>query len=239
MQPTQGRPWQSVMAIIVVVLGLLVSATLSFAQDDRNPNPGVFPIAFAPFGNTYGEWSARWWQWLLSIPAAMNPSLDTTGEHCAEGQVGPVWFLAGTFGGSATRTCTVPPRKALFFSMLNAVFGAAVGDCEPTNPGVPCNVNELRAAAAATVENPMTLEASVDGVPLQHLGAYRVQSPVFSLTLPAAVFGLPSGTSTPNVSDGYWLMLVPLPAGAHTIHFKGVSNSGFTGEVTYKLTVEH
>ena len=175
---------------------------------------------------------------MLSIPEARNPNLDTTGANCAEGQTGKVWFLAGTFGGFVIRACTVPAGRALFFPPLNAAFGAATFDCEPTTPGVPCDVNVLRAAAAAVVDNPTTLEASVDGVPLQGLSDYRVQSPVFSLTLPAgAVFGLPSGTFTPMVSDGYWLMLAPLSAGTHTIHFKGVSNSGFEVEVMYNLTV--
>jgi len=101
-------------------------------------------------------------------------------------------------------------------------------------------VNDLREKAAAGEDNPTTLEASVDGVKLKNLSDNRVQSPVFSLSLPAdAVFGLPSGTSLPEVSDGYWLMLAPLSAGKHTIHFKGVDNSGvYTVEVTYKLTVK-
>jgi hypothetical protein len=238
MQPTQGRPWQRVVVISVVVLGLIVLVTLSCAQASSNPNPGVFPIDSRPFGHTYGEWSARWWQWALSVPEETNPLLDPTGVHCAEGQAGPVWFLAGTFGGTATRTCTVPAGKALFFPLLNTIFGAGVGDCEPTNPGVPCDVDALREAAAAPLENPQTLEASIDGVPLQDLSAYRVQSPVFSITFPEdAVFGLPSGTFEPNVSDGYWLMLVPLSAGEHTIYFKAVSADGFTSEVTYHLTI--
>jgi hypothetical protein len=71
-----------------------------------------------------------------------------------------------------------------------------------------------------------------------------VQSPVFSVTLPEGnVVGtdVPSGTYAPMVADGYWLMLVPLSAGAHTIHFKGSITGGpFAGtviEVTYDLTV--
>jgi hypothetical protein len=100
-------------------------------------------------------------------------------------------------------------------------------------------VNALRALAGAQLDNPTTLEASVDGVELKDLIDYRVQSPVFSITFPAgAVFGLHSGTFTPNVSDGYWLMLAPLSAGTHTIHFKGVRTDGFELEVTYNLTVK-
>ncbi len=71
-----------------------------------------------------------------------------------------------------------------------------------------------------------------------------MQSPAFTITLPVgAVFGLsPAGTDAPNVSDGYWLMLPPLPAGKHTIHFKGVftggPSSGTIVEVTDHLTVQ-
>jgi hypothetical protein len=234
------RHSQIVIAVIVFVLGLMVLVTMvpGVQAGSRDLKRGVFKPNSNSYGNTYGEWSARWWQWVLSIPEATNPNLDPTGANCAEGQAGQVWFLAGTFGGPATRDCTVPAGRALFFPLLNTVFGAAVGDCEPTGLG-PCIVNDLRAGAAGNVDNPKTLEASVDGVQLKNLIDFRVQSPVFLLTLPEdAVFGLPSGTFTPQVSDGYWLMLAPLSPGMHTIHFKGVSNSGGSEvEVTYNLTV--
>jgi hypothetical protein len=241
MPPTQGRPWHSVVAISVVVVGLLVTGMLSIAQaGSGNPNPRIFPPNSHPYGNTYGEWSARWWQWALSIPAATNPNLDPTGENCAEGQSGQVWFLAGSFGGSFVRACPVPTGKALFFPILNAAFGAAVGDCEPTGVG-PCDVHALRAAAAASMD-PVTIEASIDGVPIRQLSEYRVQSPVFSVTLPEGnILGIPSGTYAPMVSDGYWLMLAPLSAGEHTIHVQGTITGGvfegFASEVTYHLTV--
>src|SRR5437016_2320237 len=53
----------------------------------------------AAYGKTYGQLPAAWWQWGLSVPAAVNPSLDTTGADAGQGQTGPVWFLGGTFGG--------------------------------------------------------------------------------------------------------------------------------------------
>jgi hypothetical protein len=240
---TYQRLWRSVVAVMVVVVGLMVAAMIPVAQaDSSNPNSQVLPIDSSPYGNTYGEWSARWWQWALSIPAATNPVLDETGANCAEGQSGPVWFLAGSFfSATFERACTVPPDKAPFFPIVNAAFGAAVFDCEPTQPGVPCNITVLRAAAAASMD-PVTIEASIDGVPVRHLRDFRVQSPVFSVTLPEGnVVEVPSGTYAPMVSDGYWLMLAPLSAGAHTIHFKNKITGGpFAGnatEVTYHLTI--
>jgi hypothetical protein len=152
-----------------------------------------------------------------------------------------VWFLAGTFVGPVTRTCTVPEGKALFFPILNAAFGASVGDCEPTVPGVPCNLTALRAAAEASMDS-VTLEVSIDGAPLRKLSDYRVKSPVFSVTVPEEnLVGIPRGMYTPMVSDGYWLMLAPLSTGAHTIHLRGVVTGGafdgFVSDVTYNLTV--
>lgn len=202
----------------------------------------IIPVNAEAYGNGYGEWSARWWQWLLSIPEARNPAIDTTGANCAQKQSGPVWFLAGLFNaGSVTRICTVPSGKALFFPIVNATFGAATADCKPTDSKVECNIADLRLTTAAAMDR-VSLTASIDGEPLANLREQRVQSPVLMLTYPAgAVFGFPAGTFAPNVSDGYWLMVPPLPTGAHRIQFKGVIGDGpFAGvyDVTYKLFVE-
>jgi len=44
----------------------------------------------------------------------------------------------------------------------------------------------------------------------------------------------PAGTYSPVVSDGYYLMLVPLSTGTHTIHFAAPSGGQ---DVTYTLTI--
>ncbi len=231
---------RGLIAVLALVIGLLLPTTPPPAQAQGNLNPGVLPPNSRAFGKTYGEWGAKWWQWVFSVPAPINPNLDPTGENCGQGQAGPVWFIAGNFGGAFTRTCKVPPGKALFFPILNTAFGAGVFDCEPTNPDVVCDVNTLLAAAAATQDNPILLEVSVDGVPLQNLTAYRAHSSAFSITFPEdAVFGLPVGTFTPNVADGYWLLLAPLPVGTHTIHSIGIANNGFVAEATTNLIIGH
>lgn len=235
------RYLQSAAVVILFVLGLIVTASTVQAAS-KSSKPRVIDINSNVIGNTYGEWSARWWQWALSIPADTNPILDETGANCAEGQTGDVWFLAGTFGDSpVVRNCTVPSMMYLFFPILNTVFGATTSDCQPTNPDVLCNVNTLRASAEASENNPKQLIVTVDGVQPKKLGdpiSQRVTSPVFSINLSEDnIIGAPSGGYTPNVSDGYWIMLAPLSTGTHTIHFKGVTNSDFVVDVTYNLTV--
>jgi hypothetical protein len=212
---------------------------------------------------SYGEWSAKWWQWILQIPAATNPNLDATGANCAEGQSGQVWFLGGSFGtlpSPITRDCTVPAGRSLLIPALNQADGAGLLDCGGPAPfNVPCadftfggktGLDALREEAKVSQDNPTSLQLSLDGVPVSDLTSYRAQSPVFSFSLTSdnvisfllAFFGLPGpeppGTYTPAVSDGYWVMFTPLPPGHHTIHVEGVPAGGSgTGGVTYYLTV--
>ncbi|MEW6251480.1 MAG: hypothetical protein AB1716_12590 [Planctomycetota bacterium] len=203
---------------LAIVLVLISDPTPARA-DERNPNPGIIPAHAEPHGKSYGEWAAAWWQWALSIPAERNPLLDPNGQFCGEGQSGPVWFYAGTFGSNAERWCTVPAGKTIFMPVYNWIFGAAVFDCEPTVPGVPCDVPTLRAKAAAAVNAAEIVTVSIDGELIEDVFAYRQVCPEpFEITLPeGAVFGLPAGTFFPHVTDGFWLMLTPLPLGEHTL----------------------
>jgi hypothetical protein len=224
---------RSFCAVAAVVGGLIAAGTMiAPAQADVK----IIPLDTNAYGNTYGEWSAEWWQWALSIPAADSPISDTTGANCTQQQSGPIFYLAGTSGGPAvTRSCTVPAGKGLFFPILNSLWGAAVGDCAPTNPDVICNIAILRKSAADSMDS-VTLQAVIDGKPVNDLNQQRVQSPVLTITLPD------NPPDTPNVSDGYWLLLPPPSIGKHTIYFKGVFTGGpfegFIIEVTYNLTVQ-
>jgi hypothetical protein len=115
------RHLRDVLMIAGIVIGRMVPAQLVFADSGDS---GLISRDSNAYGNTYGEWSARWIQWLLSIPMAINPAFDNTGANCGQGQAGPVWFLAGTFGGPVKRACTVPPGKALTGGVFN---GTSIG----------------------------------------------------------------------------------------------------------------
>jgi hypothetical protein len=235
-----AQAWKPVL-LATLLLSFAVVPTTAQAQPGSatvqarfNEHPSVLPPQLDPFGKSYGEWGAEWWQWALAQPAAINPLLDSTGEFASVGQSGPVWFLAGTFGGAAERTCTVPVGKALFFPIVNTVLGAGVWDCEPTAPGVVCDVRTLKAKAKANIDKVTLHQVEVDGVPLQN---YRAASPrPFSITIPDGnVLGLAPGTYAPQVCDGYWLMLAPLRPGHHTVHFKAEGYASV--DVIYHLMV--
>jgi hypothetical protein len=227
----------------VCAVGLLIT-TLTPAAAARNRNPRVQPTTGHPYGMTYGEWGARWWQWVDAIPADSNPLLDATGASCGIGQSGPVWFLAGTTGGSATRSCTVPTGKAIFFPIFNVLNDYPCPDPSFQPPPGQTMEEFLTEGANAFVSYVTELEVEVDGVSLQNPFDYRATSSLFTFTGDPSLAGVidPCITGEPQVgvADGYWVMLAPLRVGEHTIHSRAVADfSGFIFEVetTYHLTI--
>lgn len=219
--------------ILFGVIGQTVFTSTAAASPTIVPNP--------TYGATYGEFSARWWQWLLSIPAAVNPNLDTTGEHCGLGQYDDVWFLAGTFGGPpVTRTCTIPAGKPIFFPIINSLA------FKPTGKDT---LNSLRGIAAVFPNTVTALTVTVDGDSVDVLSNnYRARSPSFTIIAPPKGIITPGALQSPGntdtlVSDGYWVLLPPLAATnttPHTIQIYGTTNAtsgNFVVDVTYKLYV--
>jgi hypothetical protein len=189
--------------------------------------PTPFPVDTRQYDLSYGDWTARWWQWLYSIPEDRNPAADETGENCDEGQSGPVWFLAGTFGGLNERNCVIPADK----SLLVSVIGGACTYVEFPNLRTE---SELRSCAVSYNEGVTELMVTIDGQQIseEQLRTYRVQSPsLFDVALPNGNIINGQEGSTQAVSDGYWVFLPPLVPGAHEIHFRGVSVDPTTASI--------
>lgn len=232
------KRWQSMIVMLGIVLALAIAPAPKALAGGNNL---VYPPDEAVYGMTYGEWGAAWWQYVLSIPAADNPLLDETGAKCDVGQGGPVFFLVGVFNvsGTATRTCTIPAGKALFFPILNYECDNLV--TPPVNP----NEWNLRTCAAEVADliDVDSLKVTVDGKKVKGLERFRAQSPVFNFFLPAGnvvvAFGYPNGPiSGKAVTDGYYVMLKPLRPGNHVVHFEGsIPSWSFTLSITYNLTV--
>ena len=203
---------------------------------DRNENPRIAPIQSEPYGKTYNEWAAEWWQWALETPASVNPLLDFLGidADCSSGQRGNVWFLGGTFGFSpgVERDCTVPPGTALFFPIINAGFFAFLDDLPEER------TEEFVRAQVACYD--YELSAEIDGVAVINPVQYLEQSILFDVKLPEDnIFGIEQQLLSPSVDQGVYLFLLPLPVGSHTIHFSGSQICPFSFEegATYNITV--
>jgi len=216
-------------AIVGISLGLVMPLEMAFADSE-----------------SFKKLSSEWWQWALSIPTSENPQLDTTGGKCVVGQRGSVWFLAGVSGGgTATRTCSVPADKVLYFPVINSVNINAPNVCGQGPENV--SVRDLRAFSAAFIDGATNLSVEVDSEAIKNFR--RVQSQVFEVALPednlfdapctsAGLGNVPAGIYSPAVDDGFYVRLNPLKEGNHTLHFHAENPSqGFVEDVTYELTV--
>jgi hypothetical protein len=196
------------------------SSNVKFHNKDHSTlptYPSVFSADSKPYNLTYGEWTARWWQWGYSIPKNVNPAYDNTGKDCGQKQKqnGPVWFLAGTYGHSVNRVCTIPTGKAILFPILNS-------ECSFAEFPKLKTLSELHTCAKSIQDQVTTLNASIDGVPIPNLEKYRIQSPLFNFTLPQNnILRMPANTTTEAVGDGNWVFLKPLSPGIHKLMFKG------------------
>jgi hypothetical protein len=216
-------------------------------------------------GHTDAEWGALWWKWIYELPQTANdagrpnciiPFQDPTGENCAVGQSGDVFFLAGASGGTVVRDkCVVPSGKAIFFPIVSFAFD---------NGGVPATMQSSDSALMGVVQTQMAgvsvagLSAEFDGLPIANLGSFATPATKFSYTLPPepnnytceGATGV-TGVIDPSYAAGYFVMLPPPAPGAHVLHFKATSSPthapamvnglwdlGGVEDVTYHFTVQ-
>lgn len=188
--------WRRLLAVVSIVLGLTLAAPLALAQtvDPRVVAPSQ---SKALTGNTYEGWSVAWYQYVFAVPGSQNPLFDEKGDQCGVRQASNrVFFLVGVLNisGTATRTCTVPAGKPLFFPVLNANNDNEGRDQALTQ-------GQLQAAVTRLVNTATDLHASLDGTPIAVSPFYRTKSLNFTYTIPATdnLYGITcTGTTSPT-----------------------------------------
>jgi hypothetical protein len=186
-----------------------------------------------PYGYSYEEWSAKYWQWTLGQSTNHYATLGTP-EICT-GPASRVRFPGPSLlGGEAihaeTNHITVAPGTPLFFPVF--CLWQDNGNCPLSafttfTPAQLAGFDEQE--WSATTETSCTIDGvAVEGMDDPTNSIFHVISPPFSYTTAekdnviTAVFGatcIPGGfTIYPAVADGVYVMLAPLKPGRHTIH---------------------
>lgn len=213
---------------------LFSTVGLISAQDDDTESY-IYLIGSEPFDIPYSQWTELWWNWLVSIPKATNPALDTDGEHCQEGLQPnyPFFFLVGSLNETASRSCTIPSNMSLFFPATSS-FCYNTASTEKTE-------QELRTCASFQESDPGT-NVVIDGIDLNTF-AYdiknaRVQSNLFNISVPSDSILDISPQNVSGIAAGNWVFLKPgaLQSGNHDISFAGKLN-GTSSDVSYSLDV--
>jgi hypothetical protein len=174
----QADYWRSIAVVIGIVWGVFAPGLV---WADPAGDPHIFPPQSRPYGRTYSEWAAKWWQWALAIPVATHPLFDN--GDCRVGQAGQVFFLGGRYCSTVdpncnaqvvTRSCTVPSGKALLFPIVNVECSTLEGEtlevCGPSAiPDVPSSM--LRPALSPAASHGSFFLRNVDEDALSHGGA--------------------------------------------------------------------
>jgi len=261
MMKTKLKNWPLSVAMVFVLM-VLVLSPVSIVWAGQGKARVFSPHAY-PFGMSYGEWSAEWWKWQLSLPYTDHPVFSLDGADCATGQVGKVWFLTGAFSTEVPQnelntvvreSCSVPTGKAILFPIINVICSnIEIPPFQLIEEGPNSNVETC---ASSFVEGPNAvagdLFVEIDGRSIENIEIYQFQSPVFDFEFSDPsdnILGVDCSVAdcdnARSVSDGFWVMLPPLSRGDHTIRFTGsfrepqTEDLIFGLDVTYLLTVGH
>ncbi|MFN8498314.1 MAG: hypothetical protein U0641_10695 [Anaerolineae bacterium] len=256
----------TVVVMLVALMAVLVGAqpTQAQGQVESMSNFRVLPPSSNPYGLSYSQWSVKWWQWAIGTPYSKSPlnSNLKPAAPCGTDQSGPVFFLGGALGpgDNVHRDCAVPLGKALLMPIINVEW-------DEEGVTTPLTVVQLGQTAKSITDHTTDRSITVDGVPIPDNQIYRIPSPVFFTYTMSATDNLYNlkctGTLNPKcrdsngpvnfpglicafgkctaiaMGDGYYVMLAPLTAGDHVIHFHGRFTTEFDGvqDITYHLCV--
>lgn len=216
----------------IIFILTLISATNIVKGDDINP--GVYSTDSAPYGTPYQQWAASWWQWNVNVPTAQHPRENYTPEKCASEQQGPVWFLADSLSGTEERTCAIPAGKSV-------LVGVLTGACW-TGPTLQSDQDVRQCGTEGNDYG--VIGATLDGVRIQNLDQYRIDSGFFNITVPEDnIFDDAPGTFR-AFTNGFFVFLEPLQPGTHDLRLTvSVTNPikpeyNYAADWTYHLIVE-
>jgi hypothetical protein len=232
--------------------GLVLAGLMLLAMAASSPAAEVLPPSSLPYGYSYEEWSAKWWQWYLG---QSTNKLELVGcPDICSGPASRVRFLAGASSTTTvTRKVTVNADNPLFFSILSFVAdntACPISDFT-SNTAAQLTAEAVGGWTAATVTTCTIDTETIAGLEDPTNTVYDVVSPAFSYTTAekdnvlSIVEGedcIPGGyTIYPAVTDGVYLMVAPLAPGEHKIHFVGVvgplSAPDLKLDITYEITV--
>lgn len=204
------------------------SAVVPFSDETlsevrSNADSMVFPPSAFPYGKSYTDWTVLWIQKFLSFDCSNNPYSNP--ENTMFQKEGPVWFLAGSpiERRSVNVKLKVPRGKAILFPLINYVNGypCPVRSFEPA-PGQRLE-DFLREGSLKALAGVRGLSVDIDGIPVTNPFDYLFTSRMFSFTgnpeLATCFDICVTGQPQKAVSNGYYMLLKPLPKGTHTLHY--------------------
>lgn len=232
------------MIAATIVTAISLSA-LSYGQEDQSK---IFLPGSSPYGNSFNQWIAKWWQWYISVPKTESPNFPDYPNHIAkvdcairQDPSSPVFFLFVPLVDEPTpeRKCDVPKDKAILLPIISAE--ADNGDPEQTDKSEQGMIQSAKSG-----NDYAAISVKLDGTQLNFNEdpKFRTVSSFFNMTLPEHnIWEEKEKPGTyKGVTEGYFLFLKPLSVGNHTLYFEAATNppnpNVYAQAVTYHLNVK-
>jgi len=223
-------------------VALALAMAVNFAQaGKRNAgNPGITPPNSQPLGSSYNDWVVEALQRHFSIPTTeANPPTRVVGNLVMP----PIAYFT-----DVTVPVTMRVGQWFLVPILMNVWANTPGDwgydhpwSDPyTDPNTGIAYPTYEAWAREVMQEftdqwPPT--STIDGLPVQNIDFYRMQTGLFDLVLPDDnAWGVPAGTYSPCFADGWFAILPPMKKGKHTVT-NAMPSLGEGALVTYEITV--
>jgi hypothetical protein len=221
--------------IVTIILVIFFTNVLS-------PNIGYAAQFYSedtkPFGIPYKDWTAKWWNWTMSINKNNFTSSELAKNNCAPTSEGDVFFMIGpgiAAGEPKEKTCNLTTQQAVLLTFLT-------GECDT---GIPEAKNytyrQLSDCAFEDNQAPIfTKSAFVDGVQVPDSNIKEIRTDEFNLAFkPGNYYDADPGTFK-AAAHGYYLFVEPLPEGNHTIKYLANTEGvewRYASTVTYNFIV--
>jgi hypothetical protein len=184
----------------------------------------LFSITDRPYGETFGAWTAKWWQWIMAMHKEKSPLLDQTGEHWNIDQPSSkVWFLVGNFARKDKsfphRKIKIPSGRGILIPVLNCVASFLEYPELKTHNEL---IKHVRDDVNTIVKNELFINA------VRYKGARVPSDPeIFSINISKDnSFEIMNSGITDAAADGYWAFLKPGLKGTYKIRFEGSCENG-------------
>lgn len=208
--------------LAAIALALVVPGTVT-AHGGHHHSPFASPGSRI-HGHSQSRLITQWARWVFGSPAETSEAINGI---CAPSPHDPkVWFLpVSTAPEDVSVSCTVPEGAYLLLSPGGFECSEAEGNGTTRA--------ELRACAKAGFAEIVAAEVTLDGRSYTKLDRYIKTTPRYHLPGP----NLLGPDPTPSLMKGYFLFVKPLRRGHHTASGSVTFSDGWTGVVSYDITV--
>jgi len=210
-----------------LLTGLAVAETTVATTSPEEASVEVLAPDESWAGVSRAEWTARAWQWWLSLPTDVNPS--ETNQGCGYGQAGPVYFLPI---GADNIHCVVAEGTAIYVT-------AEYAWCSTIEPAPAFGRNEEELQACASLDNTgITSHLTINGHDAGDTGRYRLATAAFPITLSEGNLNLAQPGVALAVAETTNFIIAPPPPGDYEIVASLSSPDGGSALFTYTISVE-